>query len=163
LRTKLKLDLVALGDMDLFAKNNVDGSNHPDWVPLSRLRDTLFLAVNTTAPYPVGMWVWGDEITPLWESFDAFVGRVIDKTAQVAFETAAWFGNQQAQFDCLDMMSRDERDFPAAIEYGLDMRNGNLDADAKVRLAAVLATAYLEIGDVANAEVELLDVVREFE
>ena len=55
LRTKLKLDLVALGDMDLFAKNNVDGSNHPDWVPLSRLRDTLFLAVNTTAPYPVGM------------------------------------------------------------------------------------------------------------
>jgi hypothetical protein len=91
--------------------------------------------------------------------------------ARKAFVMASWFGHdaakrrgeQAAYFDLLDMMSNDERDFPAVITYVLENRPGHYEPDEVTRFSLYLATAYLEIGDVVKAEAELREVVKKFE
>jgi hypothetical protein len=93
------------------------------------------------------------------------------KDARTAFELSSWFGrdaarafaNQSAYFDLLDMMSNDERDFPAVITYVLGHREWHFEADEVTRFALYLATAYLELGDIEKAEAELRGLVKKFE
>src|SRR5450432_1236489 len=59
---KYKLELVALGNMELFTRHGVDVAGNSSWIPFAELTpvrsptDTgQFLAVSTIAPYSVGL------------------------------------------------------------------------------------------------------------
>jgi hypothetical protein len=88
LSVKIRLKLVALGDLELFEENEVDVDEWPDWIPFAQLREEpQFLAIRTTPPYPVGMWEHEDgTIHDVWGSFDEFVSKVIDKKDKTPFE-----------------------------------------------------------------------------
>lgn len=88
LNVKLKIQLVELGDMELFDDNDIDVDEHPTWLPFAVIKDeSQFLAISTEAPYPVAMWEHEDgNFYPVWPSFDDFVAKVIDKKDKTPFE-----------------------------------------------------------------------------
>jgi hypothetical protein len=52
LDSKLKLELVELGDLDLFEENDVDTDEVGPWLPLGIFKDEpQFLAVSTKPPF----------------------------------------------------------------------------------------------------------------
>jgi len=80
--------------------------------------------------------------------------------ARTAFETAARLGESYAELNLLDMMIDHERDFDAVLKLGAFMRAERYMNDyTRVWLARYLATAHLELGDVAAAETELRAIV----
>lgn len=84
--SKMKFDLVELGDMELFEENEVDADEWTGWIPFATLgSEAQFLAIHTEAPYRVGMWEHENgKIYDVWASLDDFTGRVLaskkDKT-----------------------------------------------------------------------------------
>ncbi|MBL0217504.1 MAG: hypothetical protein IPQ07_26975 [Myxococcales bacterium] len=79
--------------------------------------------------------------------------------ARAAFEMAAKLGEEYAVLNILDILSDHERDFPGVIARGLELRKSYLNDYARVWLRRYLAAAYLELGDLANAEAELRGIV----
>ena len=79
--------------------------------------------------------------------------------ARAAFEMAAKLGEDYAVLNILDILSDEEKDFPGVIRRGLELRETHLDDYARVWLRRYLAIAYLELGDLANAETELRAIV----
>ena len=89
--SKLKFDLVEIGDMGLFEEHDVDVDENPDWLPFAHLEEEAqFLCVSTVAPHPVGMWEHENgKIYSVWPSVDDFVKRVLDKKDKTPFEVFA--------------------------------------------------------------------------
>ncbi len=79
--------------------------------------------------------------------------------ARAAFEMAAKLGEDYAVLNILDILSDEEKDFPAVVKRGLELRETYLNDYARVWLARYLAVAYLEMNDVAKAEAELRGMV----
>ena len=88
LSNKMKIKLVELGDMEIFDENDIDVDENPTWLPFAMFKDEpQFLAIGTQAPYPVSMWEHEDgKFYPVWETFDEFVSKVIDKKDKTPFE-----------------------------------------------------------------------------
>jgi uncharacterized protein DUF1629 len=88
LDTKLRVDLVELGDLSLFEENEVDRDEIGAWVPFAALKsEPQFLAISTQAPYAVGMWEHEDgKIHDTWDSLEDFVAKLIDKKDKTPFE-----------------------------------------------------------------------------
>jgi hypothetical protein len=88
INAKLKVNLVELGDMELFEENDIDVDENPTWVPFATFKDeSQFLAIGTAAPYPVAMWEHEDgKFYTVWDTFDDFVSKVIDKKDKTPFE-----------------------------------------------------------------------------
>jgi tetratricopeptide (TPR) repeat protein len=88
LSTKMKLELVELGDDDLLEEHEIDVDENPNWLPFAMFKDEpQFLAISTQSPYPVAMWEHEDgKFYPVWETFDDFVGKVIDKKDKTPYE-----------------------------------------------------------------------------
>jgi tetratricopeptide (TPR) repeat protein len=93
LDSKLRFQLVELGDMELFEDNDVDVElpANAGFIPFAVLRnESQFLAISTRPPYAVGMWEHEDgTVHRVWASIDDFVGRVIDKHDKTPFELFA--------------------------------------------------------------------------
>ena len=81
LNVKMKIKLVALGDMKLFEENDIDVDENPHWLPFAMFKgESQFLAIGTEAPYPVAMWEHEDgNFYPVWGTFDDFVSKVIEQ------------------------------------------------------------------------------------
>lgn len=88
LNVKMKIHLVELGDMDHFEENDIDVDENPTWLPFALFKDeSQFLAISTQAPYAVAMWEHEDgNFYRVWETFDDFVSKVIDKKDKTPFE-----------------------------------------------------------------------------
>ena len=88
LNVKMKINLVDLGDTEVFEENDIDVDENPHWLPLAMFKDEpQFLAVSTQVPYPVAMWEHEDgKFYTVWETFDDFVSKVIDKKDKTPFE-----------------------------------------------------------------------------
>lgn len=88
LNAKMKIQLVELGDMELFEENDIDLDENPTWLPFAIFKgEAQFLAIGTAAPYPVSMWEHEDgRFHPVWTTFDDFVSKVIDKKDKTPFE-----------------------------------------------------------------------------
>ncbi|HEX7703835.1 MAG TPA: hypothetical protein VF403_24005, partial [Kofleriaceae bacterium] len=84
LDSKLKLELVELGDLDLFEENEVDTDEVGPWLPLGLFKDEpQFLAVSTQPPFAVGMWEHEDgKIYPVWESLDSLAKAALAKKSE---------------------------------------------------------------------------------
>jgi hypothetical protein len=79
--------------------------------------------------------------------------------ARAAFDAAAQAGDTYAELNILDLLE-DEQKPRGVIEYGLKVREDRyLDDYGRVWLARYLATAYLDVGEAANAEAELRRIV----
>ncbi len=91
LDTKLRFQLIRIGDLELFEENEVDRDELPDWIPFASLKDEpQFLAIKTVAPFAVGMWEHENgEIYTVWPSLADFAARVIDKATKTPFELLA--------------------------------------------------------------------------
>jgi hypothetical protein len=88
LNEKMKITLVKLGDTDVFDENDIDVDENPTWLPFATFKDEpQFLAIGTQAPYPVSMWEHENgQFYTVWETFDDFVAKVIDKKDKTPFE-----------------------------------------------------------------------------
>ncbi len=88
LNVKMKIALVELGDMELFEENDIDVDENPTWLPFAVFKnEPQFLAISTQAPYAVAMWEHEDgNFYTVWETFDDFVAKVIDKKDKTPFE-----------------------------------------------------------------------------
>lgn len=88
LNVKMQIRLVELGDMDLFDENDIDVEENPTWLPFATFKDEpQFLVVGVQAPYPVAMWEHENgKFYVVWETFDDFVAKVIDKKDKTPFE-----------------------------------------------------------------------------
>jgi hypothetical protein len=93
LDSKFKLNLVELGDLDLFEENEVDTDEIGPWLPLAVFDkdEPQFLCVSTKAPFAVGMWEHETgKVHPLAESLDALAKSVLAKKSdKTPFEKLA--------------------------------------------------------------------------
>jgi hypothetical protein len=79
---------VKLAKTDLFEENEVSREDNEGWQPFAELvGEPQFLAIQTAAPYGVGMWEHEDgKIHEVWPSFAEFVQRLVDKKDKTPFE-----------------------------------------------------------------------------
>jgi tetratricopeptide (TPR) repeat protein len=179
LNNKMKFHLLELGDMGLFEENEIDVDEHPHWIPFAMFKDEpQFLAIGTQAPYPVSMWEHEDgNFYTVWETFDDFVSKVIDKKDKTPFEKLEKqlekigdLVEKDAYGDALGMLEpiiktlpkvppghSFEDDFLARTQnlYGLSLKGVKRWAEARVAFQAAAAA-----GD-TYAELNILDLLED--